>query len=39
MLNALLETIGTLGALASIAVKLAVYLSKAQNRNRAARRA
>jgi len=32
MLNALLETIGALGALASIAVKLAAYLPEAQNR-------
>ncbi|WP_426343587.1 hypothetical protein ACN9MU_24595 [Pseudoduganella sp. R-32] len=34
MLDALLETIGTLGVLASIGVKLATCLPKAQHRNR-----
>lgn len=37
MLDALLETIGTLGILASIAVKLAARFPKGQSRSRTVR--
>lgn len=37
MLNALLETIGTLGVLVSIAVKVGAVLPKAQSRSQAVR--
>lgn len=38
MLNALLETIGTLGVIASIAANVIAQRTKAQNQNQAARR-